>query len=409
MPYGSQSQRRRAPYANRVGGRAVLRAIAAAALLGVTVAPVNAVPVVPASLSGVAESPARQAVAARTSRCTDPAPTTAAGYQRMFDAKNDWTWSGGDQGSTVPLPDGRVVWLFADTLLGRQTSSGRRAANTRMIHSSLVIQDRGCLTGVTGRRGGSVIPEPTPTSWYWPQQGVIDGGKLVIFAIRATQAAGPGAFGFRTVGVDAAVFSLPKTRAEVPTYQRMAGTPASRSGTAGILWGVSLTSDARYHYVYGTRWTAHYLGKAVYVARVPHGRLARPSAWQYWTGSSWAARRPAAARPVVSAAHDSWSTSFSASRTSSGYEFVTKAGDVYGADVVKVRASSPVGPFSSTTVNNSAPSTSTVLQYNPLGHPELPVRGGYLGHISRNLNSTSTAAINKDADQYKPQFFVVTP
>ena len=83
----------------------------------------------------------------------------------MFDAKNDWTWSGGDQAATVRLPDGRTLWLFADTIQGRESRIGGYAAGWRMVHNSLVLQDRGCLRGVTGPKGGEVIPNPTGSTF----------------------------------------------------------------------------------------------------------------------------------------------------------------------------------------------------------------------------------------------------
>ncbi len=37
-------------------------------------------------------------------------------------------WTGGDGGWSVPLPDGRVLWLFGDSFLGRVALATRPGA-----------------------------------------------------------------------------------------------------------------------------------------------------------------------------------------------------------------------------------------------------------------------------------------
>lgn len=342
-------------------------------------------------------------------KCSKPAPTTAAGYQAMFNAKNDMSWSGGDQASSVRLPDGRVLWTFADTIQGKQTSKGGYAPGWRMVHNSFVIQDKGCLTGVNGKNGREVIPNASSTQWYWPQHAVIDGGKLIVFSTRVKKA-GSGALGFAGTGVDAAVFALPK--GGVPRFERMLGTSASKSPETLPQWGQAVTNDGKYHYVYGSQKVnkPYHFGKSVYVARVPVGQLTKPSAWRYWDGRTWTTSA-SRSKAIVTSAPSGWSTSFTVQRTAKRqFQMVTKEQDMLGTDVITGVSSSPTGPFTRKLVTKRPSYTGAAkkdVTYNAMGHMEIKVSGGILGHICRNTVETSLAKVALDADKYKPQFFAV--
>lgn len=346
---------------------------------------------------------------ATVARCKLKAPTTAAGYQAMFNAKNDRTWSGGDQASSLRLPDGRTLWIFADTIQGTQAKSGAYAPGWRMVHNSIVIQDGGCLTGVTGRTGGEVIPNPSKTEFYWPQHAVVEGGKLLVFTTRV-KPTGKGTYAFAGQGVYIAVFSLPTLGK--PTFERVVTTPASRSAETLPQWGQGVVQDGAYTYLYGSAKVnlPYHFGKSVYVARAPKGKLLTSSSWQYWTGSTWSTSQ-AAASAVIQSVPAGWSTSFSVQKNARGvFQYVTKENDVLGSNVITGTSQSAVGPFSSKKLlsrpSYSGP-TKQDLYYNPMGHAELKVAGGFLGHISRNTASTDLRVVGNNADRYKPQFFTV--
>ena len=165
-----------------------------------------------------------------------------------------------------------------------------------------------------------------------------------------------------------------------------------------------------YHYLYGTAKVnkPYHFGKSVYVARVPVGKLLTSSAWRYWNGRSWSTQQ-SSAKAIVNSSPAGWSTSFSVHRTPSGrYQMVTKENDVLGSDVVTGVAASPVGPFTRkkiATYTSFSPKAKTQVTYNPMAHVDLKVRGGVLGHISRNDTNMATAL--KNPVLYKPQFFTV--
>lgn len=342
-------------------------------------------------------------VTAAPVRCATPAPTTAAGYQAMFDAKNDRGWSGGDQAASIALPDGRTLWMFGDTVRGAQTAAGPYAAGAGMVHNSFLLQDRGCLSAVRGPRGAEVVPNAVNGDWYWPQSALLERGRLVVVVAR-TRRTGNGSLDFRTVGEDAAVFSLAGGH---PSFERIAPLPSSGAADDAAEYGAAVVPDGSWTYVYGTILVRAPLvfGRSVTVARVPAGSFLDRSAWRYWDGRTWARDRHAAA--VVARG---WSSTFSVTMRPDGtFRFLTKADDFLGRDVVTGTASSAVTPRVPT-VLAAYPSGQVPgeVLYNPLAHPEARLAGGAL-LVSICRNNTDLSKVLAQGDLYKPQFFATAP
>jgi hypothetical protein len=335
--------------------------------------------------SPAAAAPVRAGAPARTV-CSLPAPRTAAGYQAMFDGKHDDSWAGGDQAASVALPGGKVLWMFGDSLRGR-----------RIVHNAMLVQTGGCLAALPAER--EVVPTRADGQWYWPQSAVVVGDRLVVLCARVRRT-GPGPFGFRTTGVDAAVFTL---AGGMPRLLEMRPTPSSQSPESTDQYGKAVLSDGGWLYVYGSRQVPGAFGRVVAVARARAGALLRPGSWQYWTGSGWSAHgQPAAA---VAAG---WSTAFSVWRDPDGtVRSLTKLDDVFGRAVVTGAASSPTAPFRQRTVLD-APSAQQPgeLRYNALAHPELRLQGGLL-LVTVCRNNTDLHKVWADPDLYKPQFAAV--
>lgn len=98
--------------------------------------------------------------------CAATAPTTAAGYQAMFDSLPSALWGAADVSISVRMTDGRHVWLYGDTV----TQAGTAALDTtrpwRMVHSSAIVQRGGCL--YVANDGAQLLPDDTPGYvWYW--------------------------------------------------------------------------------------------------------------------------------------------------------------------------------------------------------------------------------------------------
>lgn len=96
-------------------------------------------------------------------------------------------WLGSDIAKSIPLGDGRVLWLFGDTFIG-ELEGGARKPGAKFINNSIAIQDPAITTGddttfYWGPGDTSFFPhEPgTPGELYWPTSGFMLDGELFIF------------------------------------------------------------------------------------------------------------------------------------------------------------------------------------------------------------------------------------
>src|SRR4051794_15263384 len=208
-----------------------------------------------------------------------PAPTS---IPRSDDALNSlWTvcgpgWTGGDGAYSARLPDGREVWAFGDTFLGRVNPDGSRPADSPMARNSLVVQDGTRLTtlrGGTSAQPASLVSPADPASWYWSGTPVVEGSKLYWFLSR-WRATGGGSWDFSYQDTAVATFSLPDLRLESVT---------TVPGSSSVLWGAAVLDDGAYTYVYGTENSGGH--RYAHVARAPRGLVT--GGWEYFTGSGW--------------------------------------------------------------------------------------------------------------------------
>lgn len=129
--------------------------------------------------------------------------------ERLF-APRKTGYLGADAALSVPLPDGRTLWLFGDTLLGAM--DGRIRTWTGMPRNSAVVLSPGdtapekvewILRGsVEGRHPGFLnLPPEAGDQWFWPGTALCIGGELFVFGYGVTH--GPGeceALAFLVVG-----------------------------------------------------------------------------------------------------------------------------------------------------------------------------------------------------------------
>ncbi len=329
--------------------------------------------------------------------CAEPAPGTAAAYTAAF-AHLPGGWLAGDQVSSAALPDGRIVWLFADTLVSTGAADD---PDVHCIHSSFVLQSAGCFTPLLGPAGDGVVPAPAQEQWYWPQHAVVDGDRMWVTVLRVTGGE-PDSPDFALLGVDLAEFAMPRNG--LPHLVAVHTTPASGAGDFGVLWGTALVTEGRTLYVYGTRRTSEPLvGKQLLLARVPLSRVAEASAWRFRTLDGWSAAAEDAV--VLVPAHGGVSTALSAHRSSAGWVLVTKRDDFLGDAVVALVGPQPWGPFRERVLFDST-SRGTSLEYLAMAHPEVTLDDGSL-LVSINRNDTSLGTVLRDPASFRPRFHAV--
>src|SRR5688500_760807 len=94
---------------------------------------------------GLGAAPVRVALTALMLLVARPAlaqvaPTTAQGFFNLFQAKNDWTWSGGDQVTSLKARNGLTYWSFGDTTLGEEDAvTGAYVSGWQMIANTILV------------------------------------------------------------------------------------------------------------------------------------------------------------------------------------------------------------------------------------------------------------------------------
>jgi len=347
-----------------------------------------------ASGSRLTAPSASAAVVARPS--CGPEPVTSVGWRTVFDHLSG-TWSGGDGASSTRLPDGRILWLFGDTLVGGVTASGGRPASTRLVRNSLVVTSGTCVSVVP--TANDALPGRGRT-WLWPTHAVVThtarpGGAstVTVFSQRVTRT-GTGAFGFSRVG--AATISLTVPWQGAPIVGAVQDLPGSAT-----LWGAATVSDGEVTWIYGTRAVHQPLvfGRDLLLARAPTATVADPSTWVYRTASGWSGRQSSAA--VIRPARLGVSTVPSALRSGQGFLMVTKPQEFLDDRVVVLTSRTPWGPWSARVVARAG-STTTVPRYSPAF--VVPVAGATTLVVVVSRTTTTVAALRANASWNRPTF-----
>jgi hypothetical protein len=131
----------------------------------------------------------------------------------VFPFKDSW-W-GADAAYSIPLPDGRSVWIFGDTLYGdRRVVEGK---DPRMVRNSIGISScdgRGWQIDYVIRRGDKGRPQDFfqaqhKDAWYWALDGFLykDDLWVTLLCVRNAPKTTSAAFGFETCGTDLAKVS----------------------------------------------------------------------------------------------------------------------------------------------------------------------------------------------------------
>jgi hypothetical protein len=126
------------------------------------------------------------------------------------------TWWGADAAYSIPLPDGRSVWIFGDTLNGdRRVVEGNEP---RMVRNSIGISTCDSRSGWKidyiiwrGDQGQPVdfFQAQHKGTWYWALDGFFYKNDLwvTLLCLRSAPKTTPSAMGFETCGADLARIS----------------------------------------------------------------------------------------------------------------------------------------------------------------------------------------------------------
>jgi hypothetical protein len=294
------------------------------------------------------------------SKCLAAVPAGPADYQTAFDARHGG-WLGSDGAHQLPLPDGRILWLFGDTFTGEADANNVPLPGFRLYGgNSAIVQSGRCFTPLMGGSPGArsaFVPSRVAGSVYWPSEGYVDTTVnppvLRVWTGVVTLGAS-----FKVVGADVFTLSLPGlalvSRADAPPPESLPNVPnVPQIGTGSVL------DDGAFVYFYGgagavsaeelaqhPEWRPWQPGH--YVARATKAN-AVGGPWEYWTGSGWSATFTQAG-PIKLAdgtSHFVQGPGFAVVRYGAGYLLTGKQSlyDWFGPGVNAWYARAPQGPW----------------------------------------------------------------
>jgi len=330
------------------------------------------------------------------------APATAAGFTALFEAKNDWTFSGGDQVTSLRATNGLTYWSFGDTAIGEQDAgTGGYRPGWRMLSNTILVQ-RGDALGATTFE--AAVPDPGDGDRYWTQGMFQVGSSLYVLCQRVRNTTDY----FQLRGVELAEFSF--NADGTLAFRGMSATPSTGSLDGTSVATAQYSSDAvvsgGYVYVFGfsNEPGDSFAPHRSYVARVATGSVKSAAAWRFRNAAGqWVADRGQAA-PILQA-------QISSVRVIGGrWVLAYKPWNGWGDRVfIETRSTPWAAPAGTVTIESTAGTTPGGIRYqtySPQLHPEQPLASGKL-LVSIAWNAADFADLPRDADLYKPRFHEV--
>ena len=307
--------------------------------------------------------------------------------------------TGADGFYSVPLPDGRTVWIFGDSFLGTVNPDGSREKRSPVfIRNAFAIQDGDSLRSlyqlIDGWESSLLIPPEAnkgtefseDSLWYWPGDGFIENGKLRVF-MSAFYQAEPGGWGFRWSSANIATFSLPQLILE--KIDRF-----NYPGEVEIHWGHAVCDDdPDYTYIYGAG------DKFPYVARAAKGNILAD--WDFYTGEDWV-KDSKLAKPMTDF---KGSEQFSVIKLKDTYALLTQSGDFLESSLYSATSNLPyTGWKNKKELYKLKPlkPVKDLFAYNPVAHPKFTEHNELL--VSYCVNSFNLEDLFEDASKYRPVF-----
>ncbi|UFU07608.1 DUF4185 domain-containing protein [Ruania halotolerans] len=309
-------------------------------------------------------------------------------------------WTGGDSTFSIPLQDGRNVWVFSDTFLGPVNSDGTRPLETPFLNNSFVVQDTDGLNTVTGgtpAEPASLIEPPEDGGWYWVGDGVqASDGTVQLTALQFWYGGG-GAFDFGWESNHLARF-------DADTLELLALTDLPSE--SGVQWASWIEPAGKYTYIYGVEDGG--AEKFMHVARVRGTDLT--ARWQFWTGNRWSWDETRTTRLMDGVANE-----YSVSALADGYLLITQdTHEIFSRNIEAYVACSPTGPFHPVGTVYEMPEVGAggsygnpnIFAYNAHEHPELRevTESGMTTVLTYNVNSFDSADLYDDVTIYRPRF-----
>ncbi|RCH54355.1 hypothetical protein DJ568_13790 [Mucilaginibacter hurinus] len=382
------------------------------------------------------------------------APATFAGiatkYNDYFTRGNttEDQWTGADATYSVPLGDGKILWAFGDTFVGkvnppdakhkyRWRSGGRLISNTFMIQNTNVTPNTFItVVGAGDAPGGGHWPVvktgkeydgANKNEWYWPSDGTVIGDKLYMFFTRYKHHNNS----YYSTGSDVFTFSVAELKALTATVSTINSTkviyynmPSNQYDETHF--GAAILEDGvKDHYVYIAdkvdfypfgKWHCskvlkvdqnNFTGKGKYFAGYGPAPAYEPQWTDNFTGSASTSgnmKRLENGKLVDLLVMNE----FAVIKTKNKYRLITqREGDSKHID--SYESTSPVGPWDCRTLIHTITEVATepVSTYNGFLHPQIK-NGDNQYLFGYNLNAKNFSDVFNRVDTYRPKFIWVT-
>jgi hypothetical protein len=322
----------------------------------------------------------------------------------------------GDGAISVPLTDGRVLWLFGDSHLDDlEQRTGTmpclfQTRNAGLLQSSKEAKDALTLVGAKPGFRSWFKNSTNNNEWFWPGCGFQSGEKLYIylFALRKTKEGGM--WGWEATGQDywGRIELLTVNPAQGSSEGLGPATYIPLPALNGIGFGNGFVKEDDFVYAYGGK--QRELASDLYVARFKSAAPA--TAWTFWDGTNWTSNATHAAAIGRGA-----STSLHVCKVKGNFLMTTSAFSMrcdQGKDIYMATSLGPTGPFSAQkkiyTIEDRYQGHVPFF-YFPIAHPEfINDRNELLVTYSINGYEPCVSACIKGRaipDHYRPKAFRV--
>ena len=331
----------------------------------------------------------------------------------------DPRWLGSDAAFSVPLQDGRILWLFNDTLVA--TTPAHVRSQAAFVRNTIAVERGSNPTsasmrfywGSKGGRPASLFPEQG-SHWFWPQHGIRLGRALVVFLARLKRSGNPNSNpGFEHDGWRLAVV---RDATVTPARWRIRlVTPPRALGQIGVGGAVNLVGGAVNlvgGYVVSLAIVERGANFPGYLVRwrvrdLMAGRLGKAQWWQRHRG--WVDVSASRAAPTAILPNAGPECSLTFDRRLDRWLLVRSEG--FGATTIVVSfAPSIEGPWSKPHFVFRPPESRgpDAFVYAAKGHPELTGADLIVTYATNTLSPDPLPTLIRETSLYYPRFVRLT-
>ena len=316
--------------------------------------------------------------------------------------RKDPIWLGADGAASIDLGNDRILWLFSDSFICKDSSASRKKST--IIRNSIAIQNGTDLKTASlkyywnkSHTKDLAFFTKKGKSWFWTGHGIRIKDKLLIFLIKE-QAVKSG-LGFEAVGWQAVLISNPDDEPSAWKMKYIEGpeTFGTMAGSAAVL------KDENYLYAFGSVEPSTH---EVYLLRwklidVYEGIL---SNLEWWINERWVFRKTKLPipKPLFTGA-----TEYSVHYDSVLHKYIQVQSFGFGEASVGLRtANQLIGPWTEPIMIYTPfyKGVNKPLMYAAKAHPELEGNGIY---ITYNTNSTDFKELTDNHNIYFPEFILL--